>query len=249
MNEPDVMPRGNSCSGNNSMLGFESRVGGLARRQAYFSSRVRPHRRITGLFLGLSCQNNTSPSSRMLSSQGMAGGEGRGGWRSEKSSPATTTHTHAGVYTPPEPRRRPQTPLTFTSDSFCWSLNTSFPFGLCLSPLSLRLLMKGTSMSSACIFARSLRFTSSSAYRSGVELWLHSRRAVRLRRANLKICPLLLLLLLLPPRFPQSASFAILARPEGAGLQTTERWGQLTSWKAVSVEQQSGQTLRSPLAL
>lgn len=45
-------------------------------------------------------------------------------------------------------------PLAFTSDSFCWSLNTSFPFGLCLSPLSLRLLMIGTSMSSACIFAR-----------------------------------------------------------------------------------------------
>lgn len=69
---------------------------------------------------------------------------------------AQQQHTHQHAHTPPERSYTiadcTQTPLQFTSDSFCWSLNASFPFGLSLSPLSLRLLMIGTSMSSACMF-------------------------------------------------------------------------------------------------
>lgn len=70
--------------------------------------------------------------------------------------PSNNTHTHRHT-------QRSDTPILkltqatiffffFTSDSFCWSLNASFPFGRSLSPLSLRLLMMGTSMFSACIF-------------------------------------------------------------------------------------------------
>lgn len=98
-----------------------------------------------------------------------------------KAPPATTRHTYTYTHarTPPERSYGTadcmQTPLPFTSDSFCWSLNASFPFGLSRSPLSLRLLMIGTSMSSACIFHSLSWLTSSSAggaYLTGGELRL-----------------------------------------------------------------------------
>lgn len=75
-----------------------------------------------------------------------------------KASQQQHTHTHTYAHTAVQCAPVPGAVgarcavLEFTSDSFCWSLNTSFPFGLCLSPLSLRLLMIGTSMSSVCIF-------------------------------------------------------------------------------------------------
>lgn len=94
-----------------------------------------------------------------------------------KASQQQHTHTHTYAHTAVQCAPVPGAVgarcavLEFTSDSFCWSLNTSFPFGLCLSPLSLRLLMIGTSMSSVCIFHGRLTSSSAdSAYRSGGQL-------------------------------------------------------------------------------
>ncbi len=167
------------------------------------SLHVEHHCRITaGLFIGAGCQNNTSVSAClpaclpaclsvckhtcMLPSQDGESLHGKDIQLVWKLPSNNNTHTHKDTHTRTHTHLQcapiqwavvadcTQTPLRFTSDSFCWSLNTSFPFGLCLSPLSLRLLMIGTSMSSACIFLGRLTSSSAgSAYRSGGELRLH----------------------------------------------------------------------------
>lgn len=88
----------------------------------------------------------------------------KGTWSRSTRQQRTHQHTHTLIHLARTAPTRSCTahPHTitpkFTSDSFCGSLNASFPLGLSLSPLSLRLLMIGTSMSSACMASRSCRF-------------------------------------------------------------------------------------------
>lgn len=156
-----------------------------------------------------------------------------------KASQQQHTHTHTYAHTAVQCAPVPGAVgarcavLEFTSDSFCWSLNTSFPFGLCLSPLSLRLLMIGTSMSSVCIFHG--RLGSLPPPRIVHTDPVDSSRLHRVRRggptpeSQVEDLLLLLLLLLRLPPPSRYVWFAVPARTERAELNrvaSADTWNQ-----------------------